>query len=201
MRHIDRNCSIKLLYSYLTNPYHRWYGKTHVFEYWYRQLHQDLGHHGKQHEKRWKPWWGTMVSWFWLSASIWPLTGPADSSVDVRKPHNMHRAGFFGPTPMGARAPGNVRRIKDLEDQRLGATQRFIAAERKRQTDFRFSGPLSHFVCQSLSRKIWPSRRFMGRKWAFLKIFGEYFKGMGTIDLPWFTLQDYFTGRTWRSLA
>jgi len=24
----------------------------------------------------------------------------------------------------------------------------------------------------------------MGRKWEILKIFGEYFKGMGTIDLP-----------------
>ena len=200
MRHIDRNCSIKLLYSYLTNPYHRWYGKTHgiwilisatsprPWASW-----EAAGGNGGNHGGA--PWFPDSPHPYgpWLALPTHPSMFENRTTCTVLGSSGLHK--------MGARAPGHVQRIKELEDQRLGATQRFIAAERKRQTDFRFSGPLSHFVCQSLSRKIWPSRRFMGRKWEFLKIFGEYFKGMGTIDLPWFTLQDYFTGRTWRSLA
>ena len=165
------NCSIKLLYSYLTNPYHRWYGENHVFEYWYRQLHQDLGHQPWEAARDTVETMGHHENSFWLFATIWPLTHPSMFSQC-----NMHHAGSFAYTngsPSPGRCSSGHQRFGRPKIGRHAKIHR-CWAEKGRQ----ISGPLSHFVCQSLSRKIWPSRLIWGGS-------GKFWRYLGNTSKEW----------------
>lgn len=169
MRHIDRNCSIKLLYSYLTNPYHRWYGKTTYLNIDIGSFTNTLGiNHGKQHEKRWKPWCTMKTD----SDSPHPY-GPWLIDVLTAVQHApcwvicLHQ---WEPEPWAMFGASKIWTTKDWAPRKDSS----LLSGKGRQ----ISGPLSHFVCQSLSRKIWPSRLIWGGS-------GNFWRYLGNTSKEW----------------